>query len=44
VARTLHGLWVGAILGGVLFVVVEVGERVWLALAGRFAPKTDDAV
>jgi len=44
VARTLHGLWLGALLGGVLYVVVEIGERLWQALQRRFVPDTDDAV
>jgi len=44
VARTLHGLWVGALLGGALYAVVEVAERVWQAFRRRFAPETPDAV
>ncbi|MBM3471779.1 MAG: hypothetical protein FJX75_00735 [Armatimonadetes bacterium] len=43
VARTLHGLWVGAVLGGLLYAVVELGERVWQAFRRRFVPDTDDA-
>jgi hypothetical protein len=38
VVRTLHGLWFGALVGGVLYLVVEQVERRWPAIRSRLAP------
>jgi len=40
--RTLHGLWFGALAGSVLYITVELAERLWRGIWPRIAPEPTD--
>jgi hypothetical protein len=41
-ARTLHALWLGSLLGVALYFVVELAERLWSIFWRRFSPEPAD--